>query len=368
MVSLGVHSVGRLVEIMKKYIYIIPLLLLCGCTTTKPVKQFDISPLSAQINKLSEANSDLREANERLTVANFQLSEANDDLKAMLRADAEAGLAANANGWLPFERYVWQHQLTLLPGPPDEVTSSKWAEAAGPYASDGEAAMQGIVSDLHASAEKQSFKLDKLSSTIEQLAHERDAAQEAASLAQMAVLDANDSMASAIEQARQASLQDVRNAQVAWANRFGGYAAIGALLAGIGIYWLGEGAVIAFLGLGASSVLLFGYARFLGWPYYGWAVGGISAIIAILAIFYLMRIASMKSKASRYGTFGKVIVPALDDIYEDKSKMADWLISRPEATQSDFIESRLFDKLSNTMDSDTKAVVDEIRAANKVAQ
>lgn len=351
---------------MNKLIYIIPIVFIAGCTTTKPTTSMDISPLSAQISKLAQSNADLRAANERLSLANAQLTAANDTLKATLRADAEAGLAANTKGWLPFERYVWQHQLTLLPGIPDDVTASKWTEAAGLYTSGGEAAMQGIISDLHESAEKQSAKLGELSATIEQLAKERDAAQEASILLQKSVRDANDALSSAIEQGRQKALQDVRDAQVAWANRFGGYAAIGTLLAGIGIYWLGEGAVVACLGLGASSMLLFGYARFLGWPYYGWVVGGIAATVFAVGVIYLRRISAMKSRASRYGAFGRVVVPAIDDIYEDKSKMSDWLASKPDATQSDFIESRLFDKLSNTMDSDTKAVVDEIRASSKI--
>jgi hypothetical protein len=68
------------------------------------------------------------------------------------------------------------------------------------------------------------------------------------------------------------------------------------------------------------------------------------------------------------------VVPAIDDIYEDKSVLTAWIANwkslHPgmEPTQSDYIEARLFDPLSTSQDANIKRVVDEIRSSVKLAK
>ena len=81
---------------MKHIIVILPFLLLAGCQTDKPGTTVDLAPLSTQIGNLSDANADLHGANAKLEAANTALKAENARLKAMLRSDADAGLAANA--------------------------------------------------------------------------------------------------------------------------------------------------------------------------------------------------------------------------------------------------------------------------------
>ena len=325
------------------------IIVLAGCRTEQPAPVVDIAPLSSQIGSLAQANSDLRAANERLQSANDSLAAENEHLKSQLRADADAGLAANSKGWLPFEGYVWQQQIARLPGvEPDAATASKWTEAAGLYAAGGESAMQGVINSLHSDATTQAEKLGELTTRIKQLTKERDAAQEAATRAQKAVHDAEDALAAAVEQARQDEARKIRDAQSAWANRWGGYAAIGAILALIGIYWLGEGAVVACIGLGTSSLLLFGYARLLNWPYYDWVVGGVVAIGLVAGIVYLKRISQQKKTAKTVTPFAITLV----DILNEADKTA-------RGTEMEAVLDKLiFDKIK---DADVTGQFDVIR-------
>ena len=324
--------------------------MLSGCMTDAPeVAPVDIGPLSSQIGALAQANADLRAANERLTQTNTALLAEIERLKAQLRADADAGLAANANGWLPFEGYVWRQQITRLPGVvPDAPTAAKWTEAAGLYAAGGESAMKSVIDSLQSDATAQATKLGELSNRVAQLTKERDAAQEAATLAQKAVQDAEEALAAAIEQGRLKALADIRAEQSAWANRWGGYAAIGAILALIGIYWLGEGAVVACVGLGVSSVLLFGYARLLNWPYYGWVVGGVVAIGVVAGIVYLRRISLHKKTAKTVTPFAVTLV----DIINEADKTATGTEMKA------VLDELIFDKIK---DADVTGQFDVIR-------
>ena len=322
---------------------------MAGCQTTPPAPTVDLAPLSTQIGNLSSANSDLAAANARLKAANEALAAENARLLAMLRADADAGRAANAKGWVPFERYVWGHQIALLPGiVPDKATSDRWSEASNLYAAGGESAMQGVIDTLNADAAKTNETLGTLREQVDALTKERDTANEATKRALEAVHDAEEALAAAVEQARQDEARKIRDAQSAWANRWGCYAAIGAILALIGIYWLGEGAVVACVGLGVSSVLLFGYARLLNWPYYGWVVGGVVAIGVVAGIVYLRRISLHKKTAKTVTPFAVTLV----DIINEADKTATGTEMKA------VLDELIFDKIK---DADVTGQFDVIR-------
>ena len=341
--------------------------LLAACQTDKPAPVIDVAPLSSQIGALAQANADLRAANERLTQANVALQTENERLKSQLRSDADAGLAANEKGWLPFEGYVWRQQIARLPSvQPDASTVSKWTEASGLYAAGGESAMQGVINTLNADAKKTNETLGQLLSQTEQLTKERDAANEAATAALARVQKAEEDLSAAVEKARQDEAQAIRMEQVRFCNRWGGFAALAALAAGISAYWLGTIGLVLFGGMGLSSMILFGAARFLSSPWFGWTAGAVVIVGVIAAIVLVWRKQRKASMADRYASFGVAVVPELDRIYENKSSMKDWLTQHPDATQSDFIELEVFDILSKKMDASTKAVVDEIRASIKL--
>lgn len=302
---------------MKIIIFITIALALCGCQTTQPQNTVDIAPLSRQIESLSGANSDLRVANERLTTANSNLLAANEQLKATLRADADAGLAANTKGWLPFEKYVWGHQLQLLPVAPDAGTTAKWTEASTLYAAGGESAMQGVVNDLTTQAGQLNTKLGELAETAKTAQAERDSAQKLADESMHRAQKAEQDLADAVSKAKADEVykleKEAKEKQVSLIISFGGYAAVGALIAAVGIYWIGEGAVVACIVLALSSMVLFGYARLLDWPYYGWCVGIIITLSIIGLIVYLVRVKKNKEKAATV----EPIINAIDAAYDE---------------------------------------------------
>jgi outer membrane murein-binding lipoprotein Lpp len=305
---------------------------LSGCVTDAPrVEPVDIGPLSSQIGDLARANADLRAANERLAQANAALQAENERLKAQLRADADAGLAANAKGWLPFEVYVFRQQIARLPGiQPDATTTAKWTEAAGLYAAGGEAAMRYVIDDLHDDATAQAKKLGELSSRIEQLTRERDAATEDATRALRAVEDAKAALAAAIQQARQDEAARIARETREWQIYAANWAGGGLFVATLGLAaaaWflsaaskkLGEGAIVAF----ALCVGCFAFARFLGNPWFlpvsgtlygigfaGWMAWKIKAGI---------NEREAKVKASRDGLVAAVLVQKLNDFYDASS-------------------------------------------------
>jgi len=294
-----------------------PLIALSGCQTTQPVA-VDIAPLSAQIERLTEANLQLDRLNHDLDIANGRLAEENGRLLAQIRADAEAGRAANGKGWLAFEGYVWDQQILRLPDIiADAPTEARWGEAATLYQAGGESAMQGVIDDLHEDAATLNGRIGELTEAAEQAAIERDRAKEAADAALRALKEQESLAASAAEQARLNERRAIMEAQVAWANKWGGYTAIAAILAGVGIYWLGEGAIAACIGLSVSSMLLFGYARFLNWPHYDWVVGGVLAIGIVAGIAYLRRVSSHKKIAKTVNPFAVTLVDVINEADKD---------------------------------------------------
>ena len=342
-----------------------------GCVTEKSTSVVDLTPLSYQIGSLSTVNSELTVANERLKAANEALDAENARLLSMLRADVDAGLSANSDGWLPFERYVWGHQLALLPDiVPDKATAGRWDEASTLYAAGGESAMHGVINTLNADAKKTNETLGQLLSQTEQLTKERDAANEAATAALERVQKAEQSLAAAVEQARQDKANEIRAEQVAFCNRWGGFAALAALAAGISAYWLGTIGLVLFGGLGLSSLILFGAARFLSSPWFGWTAGAVvigGVIAAIVLVWRKQREAeeadNVKLIADRYAEFGKDVVPLIDNIYEDKTPLQVWLKNHPQGTESDYIDERLLTALGDNMSAGAKSTVHEIRAS-----
>lgn len=301
------------------------LVVLAGCVTDEPpATPVDIAPLSSQIGSLAHANADLRAANERLAEANEALRAENERLKAQLRADADAGLAANAKGWLPFEGYVFRQQIARLPGiQPDASTAAKWTEAAGLYAAGGESAMQGVIDSLHSDAAVQAAKIGELSTKALQLERERDEAQGAATLAQKAVQDAGAALASAVAQARRDEASAIRKEQIRRANQGGTVCwTLALLLAAAAIFSpaaKGRFAEVALFFAGASATL-FAAARWLGSPWFERAVIAAWATAGAVGIVWLIRrgIAEReaKAKAERDGIVASVVVQALNDFYD----------------------------------------------------
>lgn len=309
----------------------VALLALAGCNETVLTKPVDLAPLATQMGNLADANADLRAANERLTQINAALQAENERLKAMLRADADAGLAANAKGWLLFEGHVWRHQLTLLPGvEPDAVTAAKWTEASGLYAAGGEAAMQGVIDSLHSDATEQATKLGELSTRVTDLTSERDAAQktadEALQRAQKAEQDLVAAVAKAVadEDARIAA--ETRAWQARAANWFGGGLLAAALACAAAAFLLPvsskmfkEAAAVAF----ALCVGCFAFARFLSWHWFLPVVGGAYAVIG--AIWWAWKIRTgirEREKAKVARDNAKIVadlVPMIDDYYDNQA-------------------------------------------------
>lgn len=302
------------------------LVVLAGCVTNDPppVAPVDIAPLSSQIGSLAQANADLRAANERLAQANEALRAENERLKSQIRADADAGLAANAKGWLPFEGYVFRQQIARLPGiQPDASTADKWTEAAGLYAAGGESAMQGVIAGLHSDAAAQSAKIGELLSKTEQLERERDEAQGAATRAQQAVQDAGAALASAVTQARRDESAAIRKEQIRRANQGGTVCGTLALLLAAAAIFSPAAKVrfaeVALFFAGASATL-FAAARWLGSPWFERAVIAAWATAGAVGIVWLIRrgIAEReaKAKAERDGIVASVVVQALNDFYD----------------------------------------------------
>ena len=270
---------------MKNLTLILPLLLLAGCQSTQP-PVVDIAPLSAQIGHVTEANGELQVANERLKVANSSLLAENEQLKSVLRADADAGLAANTKGWLPFEKYVWGHQIVLLPVTPDADTTAKWTEASMLYEKGGESAMLGVVNTLTQQAGVLNSELGKLKQSVETAQTERDLAQVKAAEALQKAKDATASLEAAVAKAKSDEASKLAAETRAWqvkvANWFGagaGMLAAGLLVASfffaVASGMLREGAAICFvLCLGG-----FATARFAAWQYFE------ATIVATFVVF-----------------------------------------------------------------------------------
>jgi outer membrane murein-binding lipoprotein Lpp len=307
-----------------KYIVIFAMLA-SGCQTTPTPGTVDITPLSSQLGNLSQANADLRAANERLMQGNAALSNENERLKAQLRADADAGLVANAQGWLPFEGYVWRQQIARLPGiNPDTDTATKWTEAAGLYVAGGASAMQGVINSLHSDAAEQAEKLGELSSRIEQLTNDRDAAQEVAAQAHAAVRAAEGALTDAVARARQDEARKIRDAQVQAANRGGvvcGTLSLALIAAAMfspaAKSHLARGAVLA----AALAISLFAAARWLGSPWFGWSVAGAWGVCGMAWIAWRIR---SGLRTEPMAVAAPILIEELDKLYEHPDNVA-WM-------------------------------------------
>jgi len=319
----GKHGMEHLPRIAWLSAALCGLAVLAGCVSTDPAPAaVDITPLSTQIGNLADANADLKAANARLEAANDALKEENEHLKAMLRADADAGRAANAKGWLPFERYVWDHQIALLPNAPDRPTADKWGEAAGLYEAGGESAMQGIINSLNDDAAAQNKRIGALQESIDNLTKERDDAKAAAEAALARVREAEATLAAAIEKARQDEAAAIRAEQVHKATQGGTICGTLALLfAAAAIF--SPAAKLRFAGVAAffagAGITLFAAARWIGSTWFGWSVAAAWGIAGIVALVWMIRKGieerEAKAKAARDGLVASVLVQKLNDFY-----------------------------------------------------
>ena len=304
---------------------------LVGCQTEQPSQTVDIAPLSTQIGNLSDANADLKVANERLKAANDALTAENARLLSMLRADADAGQAANLKGWLPFERYVWGHQLALLPDiVPDKTTADRWNEASTLYAEGGESAMQGVINTLNADAKKTNETLGTLREQVDAITKERDAANEAATAALAKVKKAERALAAAVDKALQDEAAEIAKQTREWQIHFANWAGCGLFVAALGLAaaaWflsaasgkLGEGAIIAF----ALCVGCFAFARFLGNAWFMPIAGGLYGVAFAGWIAWKIRTGIKEREAAKTATDNALVtanlVPALDDYYDNQA-------------------------------------------------
>jgi hypothetical protein len=177
--------------------------------------------------------------------------------------------------------------------------------------------MLGVVNTLTQQAGVLNSELGKLKQSVETAQAERAVAQANADKALQKAKDATANLAKAVKDAEQTEhdrlVKEAKQEQVAQVTRLGGYAAIGALLAAVAIYWVGEGAIVASLALAVSSMILFGYARFLDWKYYGWCVGLVVAVGVAGLVVYLVRLSRNKEKA----VAAEAIVKAIDEAYDE---------------------------------------------------
>ena len=290
---------------------------LAGCQTEQPVQTVDIAPLSTQIGNLSDANADLKVVNERLKAANDALTAKNERLLAMLRADVDMGIVANKQGRTRMVGFTLDHQFTLLSDiVPDAQTAELWKLSDDAEKSGNESALQGVIDKLHLAANQTHDELGSLRTQVDAMTKERDAANEAATSALARVQKAEEDLSAAVEKARQDEAQAIRLEQVRFCNRWGGFAALAALAAGISAYWLGTIGLVLFGGLGLSSLILFGAARFLSSPWFGWTAGAVVIGAVIASIVLVLRKQRQAEDAAKLGMAVKPIISALDVAYD----------------------------------------------------
>ena len=314
---------------MKNLTLILPLLLLAGCQSTQP-PVVDIAPLSAQIGHVTEANGELQVANERLKVANSSLLAENEQLKSVLRADADAGLAANTKGWLPFEKYVWGHQIVLLPVTPDADTTAKWTEASMLYEKGGESAMLGVVNTLTQQAGVLNSELGKLKQSVETAKSERDLAQAKAAEAFQKAKDATASLEAAVAKAKSDEASRLAAETRAWQVKVvswtGGVLFIAAIaliaccfLLPVAVSMFKKAACVA----GIGCVACFALARFISSPWfdYVWKITAGTLVVAGLGwAAWEVRQAIRRNKVDKLAATSemavKPIITTLDTAYD----------------------------------------------------
>lgn len=356
---------------------ILPLIALSGCQTTQPVA-VDIAPLSAQIGQMAEANTQLARTNEQLRAANLELTAANEQLMATLRADVDAGIAAIAQGWLPFVRYVLNHMNTLLPFEPDATTAARWDEAAELYRTGGKSAIQGVIAELRADASKLNERLGELTSNALQLEKERDRAVQAANEALHALEQKDAEVAERIRQAVEADRKAIRDAQVKLANAgAAGCGIVAIALAAAALFvspkTKGGFVTLAFF-FAAASITSFAVARWLGSPQF------ILSVIALWSVGFLgwlawrIRKGASEQKAQEESeaankslalirSASTKIIKAGDKVYEDRRLVSEVLPSGDKSTMSDVAE--YWFSLEN-LTNEEKAEVHLVRARDKI--
>lgn len=345
--------------------YILPLIAFSGCQTTQPVA-VDIAPLSAQIERLTEANLKLDRLNHDLDLANGRLAEANERLLAQIRADAEAGQAANSKGWLPFERYVWGQQILRLPDiVADAPTEARWDEAATLYQAGGESAMQSVIADLQGDAAETNQTLGELRQSVESLTAQRDAANEAASQATFELERVREETASLVEQARiserdalQRQAREFRLKVANWAGTAAGAVSL-ACIAGLFFLPASKGKLLRGAVAGAAvSVLAFAFAEWSASPWFLWVAGGLAlALVAGWAAWEIrqdVRAEAVRNRIAALEMTAPKIIETLDDVYDEA-----------DAEHQAWLDAQVFERLAKSGEP-YRAAVHEIKASIKL--
>jgi hypothetical protein len=161
----------------------------------------------------------------------------------------------------------------------------------------------------------------------------------------------------------EAARNEVMRDQVRWLNRASAACAALALSAiGLCLAFGGFAALrIAgpFAGLcGFAALASFGLAQIVGAWWFKWAALGGCAIVAAAAAAWIWKHyktgdlrEQAESKAARYGTALKQIVPVLDDAYE-----------HAEASAKEVLDKLIFSRLSSAMNTSEKATIHKVRA------
>jgi hypothetical protein len=302
---------------------ILPILFLQGCHLNQPVaSSVDTSAMQAQMEAAIATANDATVSLEAHKQAQNLLDQAESLRLSKLKVNVTSASGAVDEGNTPVaqgELSIAKSRLVdVTPDPEEQIESARRAQlvAEGKTEQAKEAYGEAVVMASEKSAEIGRLE-QKLSIATLDAEKAREEAQTALTKASDAQASVTAAIADSVRQEHDRMVQLAKKDQISMMNHFGGYAAIGALIAGIGIYWLGEGAVVACAALFLSSMLLFGYARFLNWQYYGWVVGGIVSIGVVGGVIYLKRISDHKSKSKELKAALEPVVNAIDLAYEN---------------------------------------------------
>jgi len=343
-----------------------------------PAPAVDVAALQAEMGQLEARCATAETSLAAYKAAQQDLGKANAARLSLVRTDVEAIAKALAAKCLPVALMaVADAALALNDAPVNESRLGQWCDLLSAY-------LQGQQDKVDALSQSLSGKIVTATDTIHGLEQQLskattdlDAAEaarvQALADAASAAAKVADQVNSAVANERAKLLAQTRAEQVSFANTVGKVGALATAAFLILGYWLKNVRPFA---AAAALVAIAGFslARFLGTIYADVIAWAVCACLLAGLVWYLIRNARDSNAASKVKTFlefGAKIVPALDRVYEDKTKVSDWLKARPDASMSDFIEVEVYDRVgdgSEKMSNEAKALVHQIRAYAKTGQ
>lgn len=369
---------------------IIPLtifaILLTGCARKTPAPQVDVSALRSQLGEATERADAAEQARAELVRVQDAKDEAELDRAGKTKAvldetgiDLGMGLIdlAKLNVKLAL---AWYAQVQADPELQIWLANQRAAHESG-RADEVARNYDAAMADGKA-----------LAGRIGILTEQLDNAKASESKARTEALEARNALAVEVERhakeiedakriERDLIAAETRAAQVRMANTAGGICGIIALACIAGAVWLSAAAAKFLRGAAVSGVLCaecFGFARFAASPLFVPVVGTVSALLLSGWIAWEVRGAIRKRDADKeaslakeradgYSAFGTKVIPIIDELYERKDLMQEWVNKHTNGTESDYVDEQLLAVLAASMDDKTKAVVHEIRASIKLA-